>query len=173
MSDDLKGLIELGWFGDMPEEDSMPTPPDPLDLDAIQKRCDAATKGPWIEGQDGIYGPGGDYENSGLLAVVCKGRGNTTFIAHARTDIPALLQRLREVEAELGDWKRGAKRRLEFLEAARDFFKDECKRLEQHLATARTALKKAVAWHGLDGDGITDPTLSELKHALAALTDAG
>lgn len=44
------------------------------------------TPGPWVEGQDGnprVYGPDNAGNDSGLIAVVYKGRGNVHLIAAA------------------------------------------------------------------------------------------
>lgn len=89
-----------------------------LDLDAIEARANRATPGPW----DAI----GPYEVHVLAACDCEPEGacgdcedggfavcsfnehmrerafaNFEFIAHARTDIPALIARVRELEAEV------------------------------------------------------------------------
>ena len=70
------------------------------DLDAIRARCDAATPGPWrLKGLE-IHGdskPG----RCGLLIYDEGGhdKKDARFIAHARTDIPALLAYIDELEA--------------------------------------------------------------------------
>lgn len=80
----------------------------PLDLDAIQARCEAATPGPWQ-----LDGPWwwNDRKCSGMVsaggardAVVISPHGqndaNERFIAAARTDVPALVvlvERLRRL----------------------------------------------------------------------------
>ncbi|KQU33528.1 hypothetical protein [Rhodococcus sp. Leaf233] len=79
------------------------------ELDAIQARADAASSAPWVwrDGNNpraGIYGSvrdaNGDYV-SGSFDV-----RDAEFIAHARTDIPALIARVRALEPRVleGDW---------------------------------------------------------------------
>ncbi len=54
-----------------------------INLDEIERRANAATPGPWKEGASDVY-------------IV----RNAAFIAAARTDVPALIARVRELEAE-------------------------------------------------------------------------
>ena len=64
-----------------------------IDLEAIRRRADAATSGPWGEGGATVYDE--------QLIPICRcmatrdrykdERQNADFIAHAREDIPALL----------------------------------------------------------------------------------
>ena len=67
-----------------------------LDLDAIEARANAATPGPWkyCADSDAI---------KGTNALIVRGaRSNSgPFIASARTDVPALIARVRELEAQL------------------------------------------------------------------------
>ena len=76
-----------------------------MDLDAIRRRCDATTEGPWLANVDG-YG-------EGLMPVIPETvlRNPTreeskqawidaAFIAHAREDVPALLARVAELMVE-------------------------------------------------------------------------
>ncbi|AXH49052.1 hypothetical protein SEA_ECLIPTUS_101 [Gordonia phage Ecliptus] len=64
-----------------------------LDLDAIEARADAATEESW-EIRDGFIYP---------LSIRCSLGGiklsDAEFIAHARTDVPALVSRVRDLEA--------------------------------------------------------------------------
>ncbi|MHB8406220.1 MAG: hypothetical protein ACYDCJ_12435 [Gammaproteobacteria bacterium] len=69
-----------------------------LDLDAIEARANAATPGPWDT----------DEYDGGLRSTVTAGPITSDedydFIAHARTDVPALIaevRRLRAIEARL------------------------------------------------------------------------
>ena len=99
---------------------------EPLDLDAIRARADAATPGPWVaeayvygDPEDG-YGPPQDWQiktagwtkHAGSVIVShqpYEGGGvneeaDAEFIAHARQDVPDLLAelaRLRAANAEL------------------------------------------------------------------------
>ena len=81
---------------------------DALDLDAIQSRVDAATEGPWFvevsgQGRERLHiidaivrDPYGD--NSLSLG---NDAATAEFIAHARTDVPALLALVREMAIQL------------------------------------------------------------------------
>jgi hypothetical protein len=69
----------------------------PLDLDQIETRAAAASKGPWRLSDDytDIHAADGEH-----LASYC----HTTdgeFIAHARTDVPAMAAEIRRLRAEL------------------------------------------------------------------------
>lgn len=97
-----------------------------LDLDGIRARCEAATEGPWVGAsqnrrRDGVgivaaQRSDGDSAPVAVLAgasFTIKDRAaNTQFIAHARSDVPALLdlvERLRAkveaVEAQIGRYE--------------------------------------------------------------------
>jgi hypothetical protein len=97
-----------------------------LDLPAIRARAEAATPGPWQEvlcpksafdGKDWIGVASEDVVGKGGLGVCINGRvgdghevqsvADAEFIAHARTDIPALLaevDRLREQVKRAAYW---------------------------------------------------------------------
>ncbi len=73
---------------------------EPLDLDAIEERANAATPGPWAavglmdtQGVRGIQGPKGASEFSSAAGVWANGFRveDAVFIASSRTDIPALV----------------------------------------------------------------------------------
>ena len=69
-----------------------------LDLAPIKARADAATEGPW-ERRDGEDYAMVDAPERPQIALVASGE-DATFIAHARTDVPALcdeIERLRAV----------------------------------------------------------------------------
>lgn len=68
-----------------------------LDLDAIRARVADASKGPWTCGADGlVWAPRlGDPVSSSELIEDAK------FIAHARTDVPALLAEVERLTGEL------------------------------------------------------------------------
>lgn len=89
-----------------------------LDLDAIEARAEKATSGPWINTFDNPPHPEFGYGISQSAtsyphAVICLPHPNTgrgtfkpsretaNFIAHARTDIPALLAFAKEARAAL------------------------------------------------------------------------
>ena len=95
-----------------------------LDLDAIEARVNAATPGPWITGvrwEDPcdvywvpINRPGSDpdnphqpdrialirYETCGFQYPHYEALSDAAFIAHARTDVPALVAEVRRLRAE-------------------------------------------------------------------------
>ena len=77
-----------------------------LDLDAIKARADAATEGPW--GVEGRAHPGPDehlviypVEQGGTLAFVQPSWDDAEFIAHARTDIPALIAEVERLRGRI------------------------------------------------------------------------
>lgn len=91
------------------------TEPAKLDLAAIQARADAATAGPWVKSQcdgkrsgtwwavfRGAVAGTGIYKTSFQICRVLSmtlGAEDAAFIAHARTDVPLLIQRIRDLEA--------------------------------------------------------------------------
>lgn len=85
--------------------------PEP-DLGAIEARANAATPGPWGYDLNGYIAPDLGDEWGGTVAKVL-GKGGQfdkdgEFIAHARTDIPALLAEVRRLRAECapaGGWQ--------------------------------------------------------------------
>jgi len=79
-----------------------------IDLDAIQTRATMATRGPWHVEWDGTGYPQRVFNDAAVLvAETCTGPEwpptDAEFIAHARTDVPALLARIAELEADLSD----------------------------------------------------------------------
>jgi hypothetical protein len=89
--------------------------PRPLDLDAVEALCAAATPGPWTVEEDSevweLYA-GRDRRHHGLKLAKCMKRdqpyaeywpqpGDAAFIAAARTLVPQLVARCRELESEL------------------------------------------------------------------------
>lgn len=83
------------------------------ELDAIRARAEAATKGPWACADPMKYDK---MQVTGSMGQVCKTDlygfeypqcwDNGDFIAHARTDIPALLSYIAELEAKLAHRER-------------------------------------------------------------------
>jgi hypothetical protein len=73
----------------------MTTQPTALDLDAIEARANAATDGPWRLSEDynDIHASDGDHLASYWHTA------DGAFIAHARTDVPALLAEVRHLTA--------------------------------------------------------------------------
>ena len=64
-----------------------------LDLDAIEARAEAATPGPWINNRNGVV----IVESHPLAPTVSENSSwdDADLIAHARTDVPALVAELR------------------------------------------------------------------------------
>ena len=94
-----------------PEQAASAAPP-MLDLDAIEKRALAATRGPWeCRGWD-EFGVSQKEPAGETIAVAraCYPEGSiglhehdAIFIAHAREDVPALVARVRKLEAAVGE----------------------------------------------------------------------
>ena len=102
----------------MSDPQEVATPSDPhsaeaLDLDAIQKRADAATGGPWLPDERHVLKPDKPEStwDGTVIASVPDDEfglyefGNTEFIAHARTDVPALVAAVRARDAEVAELK--------------------------------------------------------------------
>jgi hypothetical protein len=75
-------------------------------LKDIRERADKATSGPWHLQYSisctHIHGKG-DYEYVGLAEGMLIGETNANFIAHARTDVPRLLDALEVITTKLGE----------------------------------------------------------------------
>jgi len=82
----------------------------PADLAEIQARADAATPGPWYQGRDKISGESDgeawtredctDPESCDLFPTAAR-EEDAHFIAHARTDVPALVAEVAALRAEI------------------------------------------------------------------------
>jgi hypothetical protein len=75
-----------------------------MNLDEIERRANAATPGPWYGNRNcGVYSVNvGQVVGTGCCCCT-KSRltdENAAFISAARTDVPALIARVRELEAE-------------------------------------------------------------------------
>jgi hypothetical protein len=87
-----------------------------IDLDEIEARANAATHGPWgaliMHGVASVHAPSCYvYTNDPLEDThpdtIARWGRDAIFIASARTDVPALIARVRELEAELDElWTR-------------------------------------------------------------------
>ena len=66
---------------------------DKVTRDAIRARCEAATSGPWTAHRYPVE----DYNGNHICGDITHG-SDKLFIAHARQDIPALLDALDEAE---------------------------------------------------------------------------
>ena len=79
---------------------------DSAELEAIRKRCDAATSGPWesfVEGRDHLAGhnfirTGGLDDQSPDIELLGASTADQDFIAHARQDIPHLLDEIERLK---------------------------------------------------------------------------
>lgn len=91
-----------------------------IDRDAIQKRVDAATAGPWVTGDGFLKPPATATQLVRYGASVEQRHRDAVFIAHARTDVPALLQELAAVEGERDNARNLAAGRGEALQRVRD-----------------------------------------------------
>lgn len=95
-----------------------------LDLDAIQARCDYVTDGPWQAVRSFMGQSAWVVRDKHKLMVASECEpGEAEFIAYSRTDIPALIARVRELEKAMKD-------------ALREFDKDEAWRAKQYLELA-------------------------------------
>lgn len=84
----------------------------PLDIAAIRARADAARSGPWLADDSGVggisayarwlgVGPQGDALGRGFDVAHVEKTGDAEFIAAARTDVPALCDRVEALEETL------------------------------------------------------------------------
>ncbi len=79
------------------------------DLDAIEGRSNAATKGPWqsyVEGRDHLGGSnvivtGGLDDRSPDIEIANVSNADQDFIAHSRQDVPRLVAEVRRLRAAL------------------------------------------------------------------------
>jgi|GEM_PF-1537236 len=80
-------------------------------IDEIRARCEAATPGEWHALDDWLVYTGDYIEGTGISneQMVCTTKdGAAKFIAHARQDIPELLDEIDRLTAEVKMWKETA-----------------------------------------------------------------
>jgi hypothetical protein len=73
-----------------------------FDLDAIRKRCNQATPGPWksyVEGRDHDSGSSFIMTSDEDIELSSASVADQDFIAHARQDIPLLLDEIERLKA--------------------------------------------------------------------------
>ena len=73
-----------------------------LDMDAIRQRCDRATPGPWksyVEGRDHDSGSSFIMTSGEDIELIGASVADQDFIAHARQDIPQLLEEIQRLKA--------------------------------------------------------------------------
>lgn len=80
----------------------MTTPLSNQQLDEIETRANVATDGPWTESGIGDYGWGVGSPAEHIVEADDseQGRSNAAFIAHARTDVPLLVDEVRRLQTE-------------------------------------------------------------------------
>ena len=122
-------------------------------LEEIRKRCEAATPGPWTSSRKDIdsYTSNPDEPEYGTQHVVYvylqddeprfplfgnNARNNAEFIAHARQDIPALLDALNEAEGRITG-ARLYRAMAEDYEADRDRYKAKAEALERAILSGK------------------------------------
>jgi hypothetical protein len=76
-----------------------------MNLDEIERRANAATPGPWMPPTERERGPGCDdracvVDHEGCAVWPWHRREDMEFAYAARVDVPALIARVRELEAE-------------------------------------------------------------------------
>ena len=75
-----------------------------IDLEEIRRRCQAATEGPWtpyIEGRDHVSGSSFIMTSSDDIELSGATVADYDFIAHARQDLPALVDELERLRLKL------------------------------------------------------------------------
>lgn len=105
-----------------------------LDLEAVERRVNAATQGPWINDDNEGFSrwkiwercaPSGHRKPGAIIALLendCE--EDAAFIAHARTDIPALLAEIHKLREALvlvrmsGSWQLLADETKRIIDAA-------------------------------------------------------
>lgn len=124
-------------------------PPPALDLDAIEARAAAVYPGPWRAGTLEAEGKVWAHDPEALGGPSCGERcvfiankhfehtANREFIAHARQDVPDLVARVRELEAQLAATEAEARVSLDALHARCDAAEAEVGRLRRELTAAR------------------------------------
>ncbi|MFU8688418.1 hypothetical protein ACNA6I_01170 [Rossellomorea sp. FS2] len=94
-----------------------------IDLNAIKKRAEAATEGPWYYTEIDRYHISPDIEDGAEIAEAYA-EHNAVFIAHARQDVPALIELVAQKQAEVERLRTQQARLIAELEKA-DKFSDE------------------------------------------------
>ncbi|GAB7039728.1 MULTISPECIES: hypothetical protein [Catenuloplanes] len=96
-----------------------------LNLNAIRRRCETATPGPWMTGSyfgARTLGPAVAVISGNLppieLDPLRNGKADARFIAHARKDVPALLAEVERLSAEVTELRHAAERARPVVEAA-------------------------------------------------------
>lgn len=155
-------------------------------LAEIQQRCEAATEGPWTTEADGVINK--------IITPNCDFRTfdhhmpcNAEFIAHARTDIPALLAHAAALQAQLEGQRRlteQAENLAEKLQAQLDALTEAMRQgailyepvIQQRVESFRRQAVEAVRakqnspeWRNLQGE--CDPDNLEVSNEVITLLE--
>jgi hypothetical protein len=84
---------------------------DSAELEAIRRRCEAATSGPWesfVEGREHLGGndfirTGGLDDQSPDIELLGASTADQDFIAHARQDIPRMLDEIERLKKKVNE----------------------------------------------------------------------
>jgi hypothetical protein len=84
---------------------------DSAELEAIRRRCEAATAGPWesfVEGREHLGGndfirTGGLDDQSPDIELLRASTADQDFIAHARQDIPRMLDEIERLKKKVNE----------------------------------------------------------------------
>lgn len=71
------------------------------ELEAIRERCERATPGPWYSIKKYFYTVFSTGKNGDKIILTTLTLEDTLFVTQARTDIPALLDYIKELEARI------------------------------------------------------------------------
>jgi hypothetical protein len=139
-----------------------------LDLDAIRARVDAATEGPWTA--DALAGDLDAPSGYRVAEVLAWSDPDAEFIAHARTDVPALLAEVERLQARVESANvEAATANASADEHFSSRLKAESERDEARAALADTVPAAAVRAYA---QGLA-PTLPSVAEGLRALIPEG
>ena len=110
-----------------------------IDLKAIKAREEAATEGPWQSLLRSVKSVREDRRREAIIASSGLSDGhrkeaeaNMEFIAHARTDVPALIAEVERLRAEIAEWVKASKSamatHIEFRQNVRELIEEGMKK---------------------------------------------
>lgn len=122
-----------------------------IDIEAIRERAEKATPGPWRQNAARsrdyldtvhVWGVGGTADEVALIgrSTLDQQNDDSDFIAHARTDIPALVTALEERDARIAELREA----LQNLHREANLFAGHKPRVAIELKAARAALAKVT-----------------------------
>jgi hypothetical protein len=145
------------------------------ECEEIRKRADKATPGPWMAASDGQQAwPTWDWPNHREVAdrheekrvALCnRGASDTRFVAHARTDIPDLLDTVAALREQLAD----CQRQLQTAVEAHNNVLADALLLEEKLAAAQAVIVNATDISECPKVRAKDKRIAELETALNGL----